>query len=71
MPQDLQIIGFDDIPLSSLLSPALSTIRQPAHDMGREAAGLLIKLIEQDKVEEKIIQLPVSFVERETTRSKE
>lgn len=71
VPQDLQIIGFDDIPLSSLLSPALSTIRQPAHDMGREAAGLLIKLIEQDKVEEKIIQLPVSFVERETTRSKE
>ncbi|MEK4238320.1 LacI family DNA-binding transcriptional regulator [Paenibacillus sp. FSL H8-0261] len=71
VPQDLQIIGFDDIPLSSLLSPSLSTIRQPAHDMGREAAGLLIKLIEQDKVEDKIIQLPVSFVERETTRSKE
>ncbi|AIQ36684.1 MULTISPECIES: LacI family DNA-binding transcriptional regulator [unclassified Paenibacillus] len=70
VPQDLQIIGFDDIPLSSLLSPSLSTIRQPAHDMGREAAGLLIKLIEQDKVEDKIIQLPVSFVERETTRSK-
>ncbi|WP_313640049.1 LacI family DNA-binding transcriptional regulator [Paenibacillus sp.] len=71
VPQDLQIIGFDDIPLSSLLSPSLSTIRQPAHDMGREAASLLIKLIEQDKVEDKIIQLPVSFVERETTRSKE
>lgn len=71
VPQDLQIIGFDDIPLSSLLSPSLSTIRQPAHDMGREAAGLLIKLIEQDKVEDKIIQLPVSFVERETTRRKE
>lgn len=71
VPQDLQIIGFDDIPFSSLLSPSLSTIRQPAHDMGREAAGLLIKLIEQDKVEDKIIQLPVSFVERETTRRKE
>lgn len=71
VPQDLQIIGFDDIPLSSLLSPSLSTIRQPAHDMGREAAGLLIKLIEQDKVEDKIIQLPVSFVERETTRRKQ
>lgn len=68
VPQDVQIIGFDDIPLSSLLSPSLSTIRQPAHDMGRVAAGLLIKLIEQDKVEDKIIQLPVSFVERETTR---
>jgi LacI family transcriptional regulator len=71
VPQDLQIIGFDDIPLSSLLSPSLSTIRQPAHDMGREAAGLLIKLIEHDKIEDTTIQLPVSFVERETTRSKE
>lgn len=70
VPEDLQIIGFDDIPLSNLLSPSLSTIRQPAHDMGREAAGLLIQLIEQDKVEDKIIQLPVSFLERETTRGK-
>ncbi|OAB41121.1 LacI family DNA-binding transcriptional regulator [Paenibacillus antarcticus] len=70
VPQDVQIIGYDDIPLSSLLSPSLSTIRQPAYDMGREAGGLLIKLIEQDKVDEKIIQLPVSFVERETTRRK-
>lgn len=71
VPQDVQIIGFDDIPLSGLLSPSLSTIRQPAAEMGREAAGLLIKLIEQDKVEDKIIQLPVSFVERETTRRKQ
>jgi LacI family transcriptional regulator len=39
--------------------------------MGREAAGLLIKLIEHDKIEDTTIQLPVSFVERETTRSKE
>lgn len=70
VPQDLQIIGFDDIPLSSMLSPSLSTIRQPAYDMGREAAGLLIKLIEHDKVDDTIIQLPVSFVERETTRSR-
>lgn len=69
VPQDVQVIGFDDIPLSGLLSPSLSTIRQPAYEMGREAAGLLIKLIEQDNVEDKIIQLPVSFVERETTRS--
>lgn len=69
VPQDLQIIGFDDIPLSSLLSPSLSTIRQPANDMGREAAGLLIQLIEGHQVKEKIIQLPVSFVERETTRT--
>ncbi|WP_342480143.1 LacI family DNA-binding transcriptional regulator [Paenibacillus sp. FSL L8-0340] len=70
VPEDVQIIGFDDIPLSSLMSPSLSTIRQPARDMGSEAARLLIQLIEQDQVEEKNIQLPVSFIERETTRSR-
>lgn len=68
VPHDVQVIGFDDIPMSGLLSPALSTIRQPAYEMGREAAGLLIQLVEQNKMENKNIQLPVSFIERGTTR---
>ncbi|WFR61276.1 LacI family DNA-binding transcriptional regulator [Paenibacillus amylolyticus] len=68
IPDDVQVIGFDDIPMSSLLSPALSTIHQPAYEMGREAAGLLIQLVEQAAVENKNIQLPVSFIERGTTR---
>lgn len=68
VPQDVQIIGFDDIPLSSLLSPALSTIRQPAYDMGRAAADLLIQLIEGTAGEQRTIQMPVQFIERETTR---
>ncbi|MBY0204053.1 MULTISPECIES: LacI family DNA-binding transcriptional regulator [Paenibacillus] len=68
VPNDVQVIGFDDIPMSGLLSPALSTIRQPAYEMGREAAGLLIQLVEQNKMENKNIQLPVSFIERGTTR---
>ncbi|MGO4528117.1 LacI family DNA-binding transcriptional regulator [Paenibacillus sp. 2TAF8] len=68
VPQDVQVIGFDDIPMSGLLSPALSTIRQPAYEMGREAAGLLIQLVEQNNMENKNIQLPVSFIERGTTR---
>ncbi|OCA85919.1 LacI family transcriptional regulator [Bacillus sp. FJAT-27225] len=71
IPDDLQIIGYDDIPLSSLLFPPLSTIRQPAYDMGREAAKLLIQLLEEGIVEEKNIQLPVTFVERQTTRKVE
>lgn len=81
IPDDVQIIGFDDIPLSSLLFPPLSTIRQPAYEMGWEAAGLLIQLIEQSQVTKSSvpnlhskvltyssIQLPVKFIERETTR---
>ncbi|KKK39082.1 LacI family transcriptional regulator [Mesobacillus campisalis] len=68
MPEELQIIGFDDIPFSQFLYPALSTIRQPAYDMGREAAKLLIKQINGEKLESKRIQLPVQFIERQTTR---
>jgi LacI family transcriptional regulator len=68
MPEDLQIIGFDDIPFSQFLYPALSTIRQPAYEMGREAAKLLIRQINGEKLESKRIQLPVQFIERQTTR---
>jgi LacI family transcriptional regulator len=68
VPNDVQVVGFDDIPMSGLLSPALSTIRQPAYEMGREAAGLLIQLVEQNRIDNKNIQLPVSFIERGTTR---
>ncbi|SYX84337.1 LacI family DNA-binding transcriptional regulator [Paenibacillus alvei] len=68
VPDDVQIIGFDDIPLSSLLTPALTTIRQPAYDMGRASADLLIQLLENENVDQKIIQMPVTFTERETMR---
>lgn len=68
VPEDIQIVGFDDIPLSRLLAPSLSTIHQPAYEMGREAAGLLMQLIEGSQVEHKIIQYSVQFIERQTTR---
>lgn len=68
IPQEIQIIGFDDIPQSRFVYPPLSTIRQPAYDMGKEAAKLLIKLIRKEKVEQRNIQMPVTFVGRNTTR---
>ncbi len=71
VPEELQIIGYDDIPLSRLLFPPLSTIRQPAYDMGREAAKLLIQLLDGEISEHKNIQLPVRFIERQTTRKVE
>lgn len=71
IPDDLQIIGYDDIPLSSLLFPPLSTIRQPAYDMGKEAAKLLIAIVNNEIIEHKNIQLPVTFIDRQTTRKVE
>lgn len=68
VPEDVQIIGFDDIPLSRLLAPSLSTIHQPAYEMGREAARLLIQFIEGHQIERKSMKFPVKFIERQTTR---
>jgi LacI family transcriptional regulator len=68
IPDELQIIGFDDIPQSGLLFPPLSTIRQPAYDMGKEAARLLLKLIKKEKIDQRNVLMPVTFVERLTTR---
>ncbi|WP_175987525.1 LacI family DNA-binding transcriptional regulator [Bacillus sp. Marseille-Q1617] len=68
IPEDLQIIGYDDIPQSRLSYPTLSTIRQPAYEMGREAARLLINIIKKEKGIERTIEMPVELIERNTTR---
>ncbi|MCA0986534.1 LacI family DNA-binding transcriptional regulator [Guptibacillus algicola] len=68
IPEDVQIIGYDDIPQSSLSYPTLSTIRQPAYEMGKQAAKLLITIIRKEQEIERSIQLPVELIERNTTR---
>ncbi|MYL49948.1 LacI family DNA-binding transcriptional regulator [Halobacillus litoralis] len=68
IPEDVQIIGYDDIPQSRLSYPTLSTIRQPAYEMGREAAKLLIRTIKKEPGVEQTIQMPVELIERKTTR---
>ena len=45
VPQDISIIGFDDIEFASLFSPPLTTIRQQRKEMGRQATTLLLELI--------------------------
>lgn len=45
VPAGISVTGFDDIPEARLLSPELTTVRQPGYDMGRAAAGLLLARI--------------------------
>ena len=71
IPEDIQVIGFDNIEFTALLHPPLSTIHQPAYEMGQAAAEMLIHIINQEKIEETIKKLPISFVERQTTRKAE
>ena len=48
IPEDVKVMGLDDIYLSQFLDPPLSTMRQPAYQMGLEAAKMLIEKIEHD-----------------------
>lgn len=45
VPQDLAVVGFDGIALGEDLTPALSTVTQPNHDIGRHAVELLVKAL--------------------------
>ncbi|NDL64042.1 LacI family DNA-binding transcriptional regulator [Acerihabitans arboris] len=45
VPEQISVTGFDDIPEARLLSPELTTVRQPGNDMGRAAAALLLQRI--------------------------
>lgn len=58
VPEDVSIVGFDDIPIAGLLTPRLSTVRQPAEEMGFQAATLLINMIKVARGEEGVEKLP-------------
>ncbi|QPS71721.1 LacI family DNA-binding transcriptional regulator [Lactococcus garvieae] len=68
IPEDIQVIGYDDILMSQYIYPALSTIHQPAYEMGYEAAQLIYKLANDEPIEQKQIKLKVSYVERDSTK---
>ncbi|HEU4740960.1 MAG TPA: substrate-binding domain-containing protein [Meiothermus sp.] len=46
VPQDVSLVGFDDLPSSSYFTPPLTTVRQPGLEMGWEAARMVLDLLE-------------------------
>ena len=50
IPEDISIIGFDDIPQAASVHPALTTVRQPLEEMGRVAVQLLFEYIENPEL---------------------
>lgn len=66
-PTELSVVGFDDVKYARFAQPALTTIRQPMHEIGRRAVELLIGIIE-GRIDSLVnITLEHSLVVRETT----
>jgi DNA-binding LacI/PurR family transcriptional regulator len=70
VPDDIAIIGYDDINLSSMIKPALTTIRQPIKKMAKSAVDLLIEMIENRTLLEnnpKTLMFQMELVTRESS----
>lgn len=70
VPEDISVVGFDDIMVSSYIDTALTTVQQPKYDIGRISAELLVKRIKSgmNKFNQNIIIKPELIV-RNTTKS--
>ncbi|ANC32337.1 LacI family DNA-binding transcriptional regulator [Isoptericola dokdonensis] len=66
VPEDLSVVGFDNIPESATTSPPLTTVAQPLHRMGAEALRMLLDVLEGTPREQHL-RLPTSLVVRAST----
>jgi LacI family transcriptional regulator len=67
IPQDLSVVGFDDLPVTRWVSPPLTTVRQPLAEMGRSAAAMLGDLIDGVPLRSTRVELSTELIVREST----
>jgi LacI family transcriptional regulator len=67
VPEDVSVIGFDDVEHATIVTPALTTVRQPLAEMGRTAVSLLNRLIEGKHFETLHVELATRLVVRDST----
>jgi len=69
VPDELAVIGVDDMPLASYFDPPLTTMRQDLVEIGCQAAHLLIRAVENPGAERQHLRLPAELIVRESTGS--
>lgn len=69
IPNDIEIIGFDNTKLATMVRPQLTTVVQPTYDIGAVAMRLLTKLMNKEEVENHIVELPHRIEVRQSTKS--
>src|SRR5512137_2470942 len=66
IPEEVSVVGFDDIPQASLVRPAITTVNQPLEKMGRFATQMLLDLLHHPGREVDRIELPTQLVVRDS-----
>ena len=66
-PDDVSVVGYNDIPMSRYISPPLTTIELPSEELGREAARMALGLIEDPSARGQLVQLPATLIVRRST----
>ncbi|AVU78756.1 LacI family DNA-binding transcriptional regulator [Pseudomonas rhizophila] len=64
VPEDISLVGFDDIPFAAYCDPPLTTLSQPAETFGQRAVQMLIALIEKTPLAERHVVLPFELTVR-------
>lgn len=67
VPDDISITGFDDINYAKYWDPGLTTIAQPAEDIGKVAMDTLLRIIDGEDLSDQEIVLPTEFILRKST----
>lgn len=67
IPQDMSIIGFDDMPIASVVQPGLTTLRHPVAPMAQAAVQELVRRIQDQPGRRQRIEFPSEFVVRGST----
>jgi LacI family transcriptional regulator len=67
LPEDLSVVGFDDLPISRWVSPPLTTVRQPLAEMGRTAAEMLLTMIDRREPHGRQVELATELIVRSST----
>ncbi|WP_438347234.1 LacI family DNA-binding transcriptional regulator [Paenibacillus sp. FA6] len=68
IPEQLSLIGFDDIPVASQLNPSLSSVSLPIYEMSQKAAIILVEMCEKGSASFSTISFPTQLMIRESTK---
>jgi LacI family transcriptional regulator len=66
VPDDIKVIGYDDIAVSEFSVPSLSTIEQPLESLGKVSVEMILKLINKEAIENLHVTLPVKYIKRKS-----